>query len=75
MDSRAILRVTLLGGVMDSKNDYNPQNRLDNCGFCSLSKALELENLGFRNADQIYDDTIKHLGCETRMAAIHSRAN
>jgi hypothetical protein len=42
---------------------YNPENRTDNCGFCSISRAIHEKSQGgrFVNADTLYDQTLLNL--------------
>lgn len=46
---------------------YNPRGLRDNCGYCSISKALELQGKQktFRDADQLYHETVERLGVST----------
>lgn len=48
---------------MERDDKYNPSRRADNCGFCCLSVALDLQG-NFRDADRLYLETIKDLGLE-----------
>jgi len=45
---------------------YNPQHRTDNCGFCSISRAVHEKSQGgrFANADTLYDQTLLNLRIE-----------
>jgi len=41
---------------------YNPSDRKDNCGFCSIARGLELQTRKVVDADQLFEETIAHLG-------------
>lgn len=47
---------------MNQDKDFNPQHRLDNCGYCSIAAAMDVQGLGSKDADQLYADTIGRLG-------------
>lgn len=51
---------------MKGKQDYNPAGRKDNCGFCSISRAIHVKfgDSRFLDADAIYEQTLAHLGIE-----------
>jgi RHS repeat-associated protein len=59
------LRPADVGGAGDeriSATKYNPEGRRNNCGFCALAGIFEAFGLPFRNADQLYDETVARLG-------------
>ncbi len=41
---------------------WNPSGWTSNCGFCSISYALELQKNVLLNADQLYEQTLERLG-------------
>jgi hypothetical protein len=45
---------------------YNPRHRTDNCGFCSISRAIHEKSHGgrFVDADALYDQTLLNLRIE-----------
>lgn len=47
------------------RTDYNPNGLKDNCGFCAISRGLQLQNHGVLiNADELYEQTLQRLNLE-----------
>jgi hypothetical protein len=48
------------------EEEYNPRHRTDNCGFCSISRAIHEKSHGgrFVDADALYDQTLLNLRIE-----------